>query len=134
IRGSARLATDGIVGVVMALSRFLDHAVDDPVDSIARRQGPLVDVLELGRGESVLAQFLVGDVVSPSGRESPAIPVNGGRHRDDAIEVLPESLRHLVAFASAIGTPDVVVQVVLLPVIDLGVSSATLSGVMLTVP
>src|SRR5882672_6875581 len=66
IRGSAWLTTDRIVGVIMAPSRLLDHAIDDAVDSIASRQSPLVDVLELGRVESVLAELLMGDVVSPA--------------------------------------------------------------------
>src|SRR5258708_7780399 len=59
IRGSAWLTTDRIVGVIMAPSRLLDHAIDDAVDSIACRQSPLIDVLELGRVEPVLAELLM---------------------------------------------------------------------------
>jgi len=118
----------------VAPSRLLDHAIDDAVDPIACRQGSLVDVLELGRVESVLAEFLTGDMVSPAGRESPAIPVDRGRHRDNAVEVAPESLCHFMTFTAAIGAADVVVHPVLLPVIDPCDASAPHIGMMLTTP
>src|SRR5437868_13849740 len=60
--------------------------------------------------------------------------MNGRRHRDNAVEVLGESLSHFMAFTAAVGAADVVVPGVLLTVINLGDALAPQIRMMLTAP
>src|SRR5512143_2174728 len=76
----------------------------------------------------------MSDIVSPAARERPAIPVNGGRHRDDTVEFLAESLRHFMALTTAVGAADEIVPGVFLSVIDLRDALAPQVRMMLTSP
>ena len=134
VGGGARLAAHRGLGVVVAAARLLDHAVDDAVDGVAGLERALGHVLELGGVEAALAELLVGDVVAPAGREAPAVPVDRRRDRHDAVELVAEALRHLVAFAAAVGAADEVVPVVPAAVVGLGDVTAPQVGVVLTAP
>src|SRR5205823_4993013 len=110
---SAGLTANRSVGVVFARPGFLDHAVDDAVEPVARSARPCIDILELERGDSVGPKLLVRDIVAPPGGESPAIPMNGRRQGHDAVERLAISLGHFMTFATTIRAADVVIPIVL---------------------
>src|SRR6185295_13580798 len=118
IGGRLGLATHGLVGVVGTPPSLLDHAVHDAVDRVARGEGSLIDVLKLGGIEAALTQLLLGNVVAPTRREAPAIPVDRRGDGQDAVELGAEALGHLMAFAAAVRAAHEVVSIVRAPVVS----------------